>query len=199
MLTVSVDPLVVESQLSVGALLCPCEGVLGGWGHARVRTVIGGDRFARVRPRRGRCRRCKVTHVLLPAGMLVRRGYAVEVIGRVLELVAVAVPVRRIAARLGLARSTVRGWVDRFAARVEMVWAHFVGWVVWLAGDLRRDTAGSPLGDAVTAIVAAAEAAVAVVGLDRWRFAAAATGGRLLGNTTAPFPAPWTPTILAAC
>jgi hypothetical protein len=130
--------------------------------------------------------------------MLIRRGHTVEVIGRVLELVAAAVPVRRIAARLGLARSTVRGWVDRFAARVEMVRAHFVGWVVWLAGDLQRDTSGSPLADAVTAFVAAAEAAVVVVGLDRWRFAAAATGGRLLANTTAPFPAPWTPTTLAA-
>jgi hypothetical protein len=52
--------------------------------------------------------------------------------------------------------------------------------------------------DAVDAIVAAAQAATGVVGLDRWQFAAAATGGRLLGNTTAPFPAPWTPTTLAA-
>lgn len=191
MLTVSVDPVQVESQLLVGALVCPCEGVLGGWGHARARTVIGGDRVVRVRPRRGRCRRCGVTHVLLPAGMLVRRGHAVEVIGRVLELVAAGASVRRIARGLALARSTVRGWVDRFAARAEVIAAHFVAWVVWLAGDLRRDTSGSPVADAVMGVVAAAEAAATVVGLDCWQFAAAATGGRLLGNTSAPFPAPW--------
>jgi transposase-like protein len=198
MLTVSVDPVQVESQLSVGALVCPCEGVLGGWGHARARTVIGGDRVVRVRPRRGRCRRCGVTHVLLPAGMLVRRGHAVEVIGRVLELAAAAVPARRIARGLGLARSTVRGWVARFRERVEVILGHFVGWVVWLAGDLRRDTSGPSVADAVTMVMAAAEAAATVVGLDRWQFAAAATGGRLLGNTSAPFPTPWTPTTLSA-
>lgn len=194
MLTVSVDPSVVESQLSVGALVCPCAGVLGGWGHARSRTVIGGDRFARVRPRRGRCRRCKATHVLLPAGMLVRRGYAVGVIGRVLELAAAAVPLRRIAARLGLARSTVRGWVDRFRGRVEVLRAHFTAWLLWLAPSRSRiDPAGGPLADAVAVICAAAGAAAGTVEVGGvWPFASAATGGRLLANTSAPFPAPWT-------
>lgn len=194
MLTVSVDPLVVESQLAVGALLCPCAGVLGGWGHARARTVIGGDRFARVRPRRGRCRRCKVTHVLLPAGMLVRRGHAVEVIGRVLELAAAAVPVRRIAGTVGLARSTVRGWVDRFRGRVEVLRAHFTAWLLWLAPSRSRvGPAGGPLADAVAVIAAAARAAAGTVEVDGvWPFASAATGGRLMANTSAPFPAPWT-------
>jgi hypothetical protein len=76
MLTVSADPVVVESQLAAGGLLCPCSGVLGPWGHARERTVLGGDRFVRVRPRRSRCRACEVTHVLLPVGLLARRGHA---------------------------------------------------------------------------------------------------------------------------
>ena len=99
MLTVSADLVVVESQLAAGALSCPCSGVVAPWGHARERTVIGGDRFVRVRPRRGRCRACRGTHVLLPAGMLLRRGFSVEVIGRVLEL---AVDGARLAGAVGL-------------------------------------------------------------------------------------------------
>jgi hypothetical protein len=123
--------------------------------------------------------------------MLIRRGYAVEVIGRVLELVAAAVPVRRIAARLGLARSTVRGWVDRFRVRAELLRAHFTAWLLWLAPSRSRiDPAGGSLGDAVAVICAAAAGTVDVGGV--WPFASAATGGRLLTNTSAPFPAPWT-------
>lgn len=194
MLTVSVDPVVVESQLSAGALACPCDGVLGGWGHARARTVIGGDRVVRVRPRRARCRRCGVTHVLLPAGMLARRAYAVEVIGRVLELAATGTPLRRIAGALGVARSTVRGWVGRFRTRAEWLRAHFTSWWLWLAPSRSRiDPTGGPVTEAVVAIVAAGRAAVGTVPVEGvWPFASAATGGRLLSNTSAPFPAPWT-------
>lgn len=194
MLTVSVDPVMVESQLSAGVLLCPCDGVVGRWGHARERSIVGGDRVVRVRPRRGRCRRCGVTHVLLPARMLARRGYDVEVIGRVLELAAVATPVRRIAGALGMARSTVRGWVDRFRARAGLLRGHFTAWLLWLAPSRSRiDPAGGPLVDAVAVITAAAGAAAGAVEVGGvWPFASAATGGRLLTNTSAPFPAPWT-------
>ena len=132
MLTVSADPVVVDSQLAVGALVCPCDGVLVRWGHARPRMIVGGDRVARVRPRRGRCRVCGVTHVLLPALLLVRRGHAVEVIGRALELAAGGRAVRGVAATLEVARSTVRGWVDRFRERAVWLRAHFTAWLLWL-------------------------------------------------------------------
>lgn len=194
MLTVSPDPVVVESQLAAGVLSCPCSGALSPWGHARERTVIGGDRFVRVRPRRGRCRACGATHVLLPAELLVRRGFAVEVIGRVLELAAVGVAVRRIAAMAAVARSTVRGWLGRFKSRAERLWVHFTGWLLWLAPSASRvDSVGGPVADAVAAITAAG--AVAVDEWEAgsvWAFASAATGGRLVANTTSPFPAPWT-------
>lgn len=194
MLTVSADPLVVDSQLSAGVLVCPCDGVLARWGHARPRTIIGGDRVARVRPRRGRCRRCGVTHVLLPAGLLVRRGHAVELIGRTLELAALATPSRRIVDVLDVARSTVRGWVDRFRERAVWLRTHFTSWLLWLTPSASRiEPTGGSLGDAVAAIVAAGRAAAATVQVEGvWAFASAATGGRLLANTSAPFPAPWT-------
>lgn len=52
---------------------------------------------------------------------------------------------------------------------------------------------GSPFGDALEAIGVAAVAAARRfgVGLGPWEFASGATGGRLLGNTNAPFSVPW--------
>src|SRR5580700_9393243 len=86
-LTVNGDRDVVERQLAGGELGCPsCGGVLGGWGNAAerwVRVLEGDD--VRLRPRRSRCRRCRGTHVLLPAWCLLRRADAGEVIGAALE------------------------------------------------------------------------------------------------------------------
>lgn len=189
MVTVSVDPVEVESQLSSGVLSCPsCGGRLGPWGSARRRVIRGGDQVRVVVPRRSRCRGCRVTHVLLPAGLLLRRADHVCLIGRAIELVAVGVAVRAISRRLGRCRSTVRGWIGRFIQRVERVRAHFTAWALWLsAGWSGPVPAGSPIGDAVAVIAAAAAAADG----DVWAFASAATAGRLLCNTSTPFPAPW--------
>lgn len=194
MLTVSPDPAVVESQLASGALECPaCAGRLAPWAWARPRVIGRGDRRVRVHPRRSRCRGCRVTHVLLPAVALLRRCDLVGVIGRALVARAAGWGQRPIARLLGVPRSTVRGWLDRFVARAEAIRGHFVRWLVWLAVDVARVApSGSAVADAVAAIVAAADAGAGLVDLDRWGFAAAATGGRLLCNTSAPFPAPWT-------
>jgi hypothetical protein len=64
---------------------------------------------------------------------------------------------------------------------------------LWLAPSRSRidPTGTGPIGDAVAAIVAAGQAAAAVPVGGVWPFASAATGGRLLDNTSAPFPAPW--------
>lgn len=196
MLTVSVDVLVVESQLAARALSCPCGGVLAPWGHARCRVVIDVGEDRRVQPRRARCRSCRQTHVLLPAIVLVRRGYTAAVIGRVLEWAAAGMAVRRLAGLAELPRSTVRGWLARFSALAEVLAGHFLAWLLWLApsrarlGSSRQATA---VADTVAAVVAAGQAGSGVVdGQGVWAFASAATGGRLLCNTTAPFPAPWT-------
>lgn len=189
MVTVSVDPVEVESQLSSGALSCPsCGGRLGPWGWARRRVIRGRDRVQAVTPRRSRCRGCRVTHVLLSAELLLRRADEVELIGRAIELVAVGVAVRAISRLLGRCRSTVRGWIGRFIERVDRLLAHFTSWALWLLpGWPGPVPVGSPIGDAVAVVAAAGKAAETSV----WLFASAATGGRLLCNTNAPFPAPW--------
>jgi len=194
MTTVSGDPVRVESELAAGVLSCPsCAGELAPWGWARQRVVGRGSGRRRVRPRRSRCRGCEVTHVLLPATMLVRRGDWAAVIGRALELKAAGWGQRPIAATVGVCRSTVRGWLSRFAEVAEQVRAHLTRWAIWLdPGLVRIDPAGSLLGDAIVAVAAAGGVAAARLGIGcRWTFASVATGGRLLCNTTSPFPGPW--------
>jgi transposase-like protein len=195
MLTVSPDPGRVESELVGGGLICPScrEGVLAPWAWARERTVGRGGRCRRVRPRRSICRGCGVTHVLLPASMLLRRADWVELIGRALELKAAGLGQRPIAARVGVSRSTVRGWLSRFGELAVGVRAHLVRWALWLDdGLVRIEPSGSDFGDALAAIAAAGGAATDRLGIGcRWQFASAATGGRLLCNTSSPFPGPW--------
>jgi len=196
MVTVSPDPVRVESELVGGLLSCPsCEvGVLGPWGWARERLVGRGGSGRRVVPRRSRCRWCRTTHVLLPATMLLRRGEWAATIGRAVELRAQGWGWRPIAARLGLARSTVRGWLSRLVEVAERVRSHVTRWAYWLdPGLVRIEPSSSVVGDVVAAVGAVGEAASRRGGSGgRWQFASAATGGRLLCNTTSPFPAPWT-------
>lgn len=194
MTTVSPDPVRVESELRAGTLSCPaCGGRLAPWGWARERPVGRGPQRERVRPRRGRCRGCDVTHVLLPATMLVRRGDWATLIGRALELKHAGLGQRPIAAAVGVPRSTGRGWLSRFAAVAERIRTHLVRWALWLdPGLVRIEPTGSGFGDAIAAVFAADGAAAARLGIGcRWTFVSAATGGRLLCNTTSPFPGPW--------
>ena len=195
MLTVSPDPVRVEFDLQAGTLVCPsCNAAaLGPWGWARTRLVGRGARRRRVRPRRVRCRGCDVTHVLLPMVMLARRGEWAALIGRALELKAAGLGQRPIAAAVGVCRSTVRGWLSRFAAVADEIRVHLVRWALWLdPGLVRIEPSGSGFGDAIAAVAAAGGAAASRLGIGcRWTFASAATGGRLLCNTTSPFPSPW--------
>jgi hypothetical protein len=86
-LTVNGDRDEVERQLAGGELACSsCDGVLGGWGNARLRRVrVAEGPDAEMVPRRSRCRQCGATHVLLPAWCLLRRADAAAVIGAALE------------------------------------------------------------------------------------------------------------------
>lgn len=155
-LTVGGDVRAVEQLLIEGRLACPCcGGPLGPWGWARWRVVGRGEARVRLRPRRGRCRRCRVTQVLLAAVLLVRRADLVELIGAALLLLAGGVPMRRVARTVGVPRSTVRGWAVRFAAGARRLRAHFTRWLVWLAPQQWLGPTGGEVGDAVAAIVAA--------------------------------------------
>lgn len=165
-LTVNGDGALVERQLAGGELACPgCGGVLGGWGHARLRPVRildGSD--AGLVPRRSRCRQCGATHVLLPAWCLSRRADEGAVIGAALEAAAAGAGHRTIAVRLGRPASTVRGWLRRFATRAEEVRAFFTVLLAWTSPDpVMPAGAAGPVAAAVSAI---AGAAVAVA--QRW-------------------------------
>jgi hypothetical protein len=135
-LTVEIDVEAVERRLGSGRLACPgCSGALAGWGHARPRQVRGLAGRVRVVPRRSRCTGCGATHVLLPVLVLARRADIAAVIGLALAAKADGVGHRRIAAALGRPPETVRGWLRRFAARVEAVRVVFTGWCRALAPD----------------------------------------------------------------
>jgi len=177
----------VERRLAAGELSCPCcAGVLGGWGHARERVLRGpGGKRARLRPRRARCRSCRVTHVLLAVFALARRADMAEVVGAALAAAARGAGFRSVAAVLGVPPSTVRGWLRRFAGRAGPVAVFFTALAVAAGPDPVMPAAGgSPVADAVAAIAAAAAAVAArwpqLGEAPVWQAASAASGGLLL-------------------
>jgi hypothetical protein len=115
-LTVGNDAGRVERMLEEGGLSCPdCGGRLAGWGRGRRRQVFGPGRRARqvVRPRRSRCTACRVTHMLLPARLLLRRMDEAAVAGAALAAAARGLGHRRAAREVGVPEDTVRGWLRR--------------------------------------------------------------------------------------
>lgn len=178
----------VETELLDGALACPgCDGRLGPWGHARERLVRG---VGRLRPRRAKCRGCSRTHVLLAEVCLLRRRDAVAVIGAALAAKAGGEGHRPIAARLGVPKDTVRGWLRRFARDAEEIRALFSRWAFAL--DLQLGAvlpAGGVFADAVAVMAVAARALVLRFGPgDPWAAVATLSGGALLCHTSCPFP-----------
>ena len=149
----------------------------------------GLEAVLRVRPRRARCSGCGVTHVLLPVSCLLRRADTVEVIGAALAARASGAGHRAIAAGLDRAPETVRGWLRRFAGRLEAVRSFFTVLMVRVEVDPVIPQAGaSAWADALSAIAGAWSATASrfragagSVGLvTRWRSVCAATSGALL-------------------
>ena len=185
MLTVETDPVAVEQRLVSGRLACPgCAGVLAGWGHARGRRVRDTDTALWIVPRRARCTGCRAMHVLLPVVLLVRRADTVAVIGAGLTAKATGAGHRLIAALLGRPPETVRGWLRRFAERVEAVRAVFTRWCRDLAPDpVLPGPAGSAWADAIAAVLAVAAAVGARFSIGEvpvWQAVSAISGARLL-------------------
>jgi len=105
-------------------MCCPrCGSALAKCGYARERTFRAlGAATVTVRPRRVRCRDCAITHILLPIALQPRRADTTEVIGTALAHKANGLGFRRIAARMGRAKSTVRRWLRR-ATDKHLTWA----------------------------------------------------------------------------
>src|SRR5258708_39615308 len=116
---VEADPVHVESRIAAGEIGCTTcgVGVLGGWGFARARQIEGLSDL--LRPRRARCRACRVTHVLLPGTVLLRRAYAAGRVWAGLTARAEGAGHRRIGASLGVPAAAGRGWLRRARSRVE--------------------------------------------------------------------------------
>jgi hypothetical protein len=132
---------------------------------ARIRVVrVDHDRKLSTRPRRARCSACRTTHVLLPDWLLVRRGYAGQVIWQALVAHANGMGYRRIALRLRLPETTVRDWLRAFR-RIEP-----------------RRLAG-PGHTAASAVLAVQRKNIRPAPC---RVAALRTNGRLLCNTSPP-------------
>ena len=147
-----------------------------------------------------------MTHVLLPVTVLLRRGYAVEVIGAALAARARGSGHRPIGRALGVPAATVRGWLRVMSGRLgpartvllQVAARAGVDWVVPTAQGCRWR-------DLLAALAAAWEAVVGRFGrlgvlgpVTGWQVAVACSGGRLLapgwpsggpsrsGNTSCP-------------
>jgi transposase-like protein len=192
--TVEADQVRVESRLASGQIDCPdCSQVLRPWGWARPREVRG---IAGVLcPRRSRCSRCLITHVLLPVTVLARRAYSSDVIGAALLARAGGSGHRSIGERLRVPAATVRGWLRVMSGRLETTRLHLLQVarragvdlpVPKALGCLWRDLLAA-LGAATTAVTGRF-GPVGVLGpVTGWQVAAACSGGRLL--------APWWPPV----
>lgn len=185
MLTVGMNPAEVERRLVAGELSCPgCGGVLARWGFARRRLLreLAGSRA--VRPRRGCCGACGATHVLLPADVLLRRADTVDVVGSALAAKASGQGARAIAARLGRAWETVRGWLRAFGVKAEAVRAWCTRLLCQVAVDpvvpQAKGTLWADVLAAMDAVVTAVAGRFAVTGVTGWRVVAAVCHGRLL-------------------
>lgn len=129
--------------------------------------------------------------MLISDDCLLRRRDLAVVIGAALVAKAAGIGHRRAAIAAGVPPSTVRGWFRRFAVNAEAIRV----WFTVLAHDLDPmlaplDPTATTLGDAVEAMAVAARAAsLRLAPVAPWRFASAASRGRLLSNTGWPWAA----------
>lgn len=190
MLMVDPAPEVVEAQLLAGELRCPCcrRGNLRPWGHGLPRTVKGLGGLEVVRPRRGRCgsAECRVTSMLLPDLMLVRRAYTSDLILEGLRIRAEQEEGKTswaaVAVAVSACKSTVRGWMRRFVERAVCIRDLFTSWAIGQDAELApAPPRRTEVLDALEAIGTAARVAVKVLGQRTpGQCASVLTGGHLL-------------------
>ncbi|MGH9057913.1 MAG: helix-turn-helix domain-containing protein [Acidimicrobiales bacterium] len=186
------DEASVEQRLRAGQIACQdCGGELRPWGFARWRKLRKKAQAVAVHPRRSRCRRCGLTHVLLPTVALLRRVDVAEVIVEALVARYLEGRSRSETIRLaGVPPGTGRAWLRRFRSRAEVIRVHFTALAWRWDSDLAPlESQGSPARDALCAIGAAAQAAARSFGpTPLSAFVAGATGGRLISNTNLALP-----------
>ena len=185
----------IESRLLGGVLRCPCGGVIGPWGHARRRVIAMPGGLEEFWPRRGRCRSCGRTHVLLPSALWSRRRYGAAVIMAVLVLAVRAAVAGRAAARPWLAvpggrrqvpASTARSWRSRFLARAAALRGQLARLLPLVSGreaSRPAEPAGTAGGDCLAvleAVTAGLRERPGLAGVSAHEAAAHLSGGRWL-------------------
>lgn len=183
----------VEARLVAGEYCCcSCgEGRLAPWGFARRRKLRfrGGEVW--LRPRRGRCVLCLVTHVMLSTVALLRRRDVVEVIGEALTARYLDGKSRSvIAAEAGVPFDTACRWQHRFSGKSGEIRELFSTIAHRLDASLGPiQPRQSPAADALEAIGVAAAAAARKLGPGPlWSFVSGASSGMLLSNTSCLLP-----------
>ena len=178
-------------SIEVPALRCPeCQGWLTRWGGywRWLRAPLLVDR---IWIRRGRCRRCRRTHALLPDLVLARRLDDVRVIGRGLALKIVAsVGLRTAAEQLDVPHTTVRTWWRRFQVRSPTLLAHCTALAVSLDGTavLLSTTGERAALEALSVAWRRAQLRFGKAVGELWPFWSRISGGQALGtNTTSPW------------
>lgn len=184
------DPAATAARLDAGHLACPsCGGELGPWGHAR-RRAARGDHSDAHRPRRTRCRACRVTHVVLPARRFPRRADTAHTVGTALLAATDGLGHRRVAKLVDRPATTVRGWLRRARSNSDLVRADLTLAALQLDPNLdwRPQPTGTALGDMVEAVGTAVAAWVRRFGPveDPWSMVVQLTGGGVLAARPQP-------------
>lgn len=187
------DPAATSARLDAGGLACPdhgCGGQLGPWGHARPRVLrVEAGRTETHTPRRGRCRACRRTHVLVSTRSYPRRPDRAETVGVALLAAASGLGHRRVAEHVGLPATTVRGWLRRARANSDAVRADATVATYRLDPMAHRlNPTGTTLGDMLDAVGRAVSAWVLRFGPvpAPWQVAVALTGAAILASVPKP-------------
>jgi Domain of unknown function (DUF6431) len=171
---------------------CPdCGGAMTWWSWYQRDVREGGlaGIVNRLWVRRAMCRRCEITHALLPVFALVRRLDIAATIGTAVALAVAGKGMGKVGRELGRPRATVRSWRKRHRLRAAVLYAEFAALAVSLG-------AGAANYSAVLEVAALEALAVAFEQAQRrpgqvfggaFSFASAVTGGAwLANNTTSP-------------
>jgi hypothetical protein len=153
------------------------------------RRVWAGPFTGKVWLRRGRCKPCGKTHVLLPSFLLKWRLYVSATIGELLEeAVTRSGGLRPVAQDHGIPHSTAREWVRDFSSRARDLVAGFAAAAVGLGGTATHSEP-NPARSAIRAIRSAWHSVMSFpgwIGIGIWGFASAACGGTLVATNTSP-------------
>jgi len=163
------DEQAAAADLAAGALACPsCRaGRLRAWGYGREPTVRmhGGERRL-LRARRGRCRGCGATHLLVPSWAVPRRADGTAVIAAAAaRSVLHGTGTGGLGEQLGVPASTARGWLRRLRGRAGQLLQEASSSFAVAVTPEGRDPSppgptGSALGDALAAATTCGIAAI---------------------------------------